>query len=444
MSVPNTLQDQVELLVGHPRAAAICGPLQGWYSWSGQAADVGRDRVQDRPFRDRIMDPPELLLRFLEDSSKTPSALLVRREVFSRVGGFEDSFRGLYEDQVFCAKLCLDSSVYVAGTCWYRYRQHPDSACSRATPQESAAARARFLEWLDTYVKGTAHSAAVTAAVRSEYVALRRRKTAAAPAVDFQQIARRMARALPSPAKRWLQWSLGRPQVPAVGRVRLGDLRRTRPLSRVWESDRGRPVDRHYIDGFLSVHAFDVRGVVLEIGDRSYTRRFGGDRVGRSEVLSLAPAKEGTIVGDLAAGTGIPTEAFDCIILTQTLHLIYDVQRATRTLYRILKPGGVVLATIPGISQVSRPDMLRSGDHWRFTSASAYRLFAEIFPRRYLTVQSHGNVLAAMAILQGLAAEELSPRELDVHDPDYEVILTVRAVKPRPSSGSMLRAASGS
>jgi SAM-dependent methyltransferase len=195
--------------------------------------------------------------------------------------------------------------------------------------------------------------------------------------------------------------------------------------------DRGLPIDRYYIERFLSAHASDVRGHVLEIGSDTYTHRFGRDRVIRSDVLFVAEGNpKATIVADLTSTNHIPSGIFDCILLTQTLQFIYDVRAALKTLYRILKPDGILLATFPGISQISRYDMDRWGDYWRFTSLSSRRLFEEVFPSALVAVEAHGNVLAALTFLHGLAVQELRPEELDFQDPDYEVLIAVRAVKP--------------
>ncbi len=202
------------------------------------------------------------------------------------------------------------------------------------------------------------------------------------------------------------------------------------PFSRIFGLDRGLPVDRYYITRFLSDHAKDVRGHVLEIAEDTYTRRFGGRRVTKSDVLSMEETSlQTTIVADLTAADHIPGNTFDCIICTETLHLIYDVRAAIHTLQRILKPNGVLLATFPGISQISRYDMERWGDHWRFTTLSARRLFEEVFPPDHLSVNAHGNVLVAAAYLYGVVTQELKREELDYHDPDYELEITVRAVK---------------
>lgn len=217
---------------------------------------------------------------------------------------------------------------------------------------------------------------------------------------------------------------------PPVGWVRFGSLRRLRPISPDWGMERGQPIDRFYIERFLTQHAADIQGRVLEIGDNSYTRAFGGERVTQSDVLHVAEDRpQVTIIGDLTNARHIPSDSFDCIILTQTIQAIYDVPAAIATAHRILKPGGVVLVTVPGISKISRYDMDRWGYYWSFTSASAHRLFAELFAPANVQVEAHGNVLAAIAFLHGLAAEELRQRELEAHDPDFEMLITIRAVK---------------
>ena len=213
--------------------------------------------------------------------------------------------------------------------------------------------------------------------------------------------------------------------------VRWGNLRRLTPVSPIFGLDRGQSIDRYYIERFLQKHNTDIRGCVLEIGDSTYTRRFGGQQVTCSEVLHVTsdnPAA--TVTGNLETAEGIPQERFDCVILTQTLPFIYEIRAAVANIYAALRPGGVLLATLSGISQISRYDMERWGDYWRFTSLSARRLFEEVFPPSNVTVEAHGNVLTSIAFLQGLASHELSRQELDFCDQDYEVSITLRAVKP--------------
>lgn len=214
--------------------------------------------------------------------------------------------------------------------------------------------------------------------------------------------------------------------------MEFGALRRLTPVSRVFGLDRGKPIDRHYIERFLSEHAADVRGRVLEFGADTYTRAHGGDGVSQADVLDVDPSNpKATIVADLTRGDQIPAGFFDCVICTQTLQMIYEVRPALAQLERILRPGGVLLVTSHGISQIARREGIDPwGEYWHFTSQSLRRLLAERFPEDNLRVEVYGNVLAATAYLQGLAAEELTGAELDHRDPDYELLIGVRARKP--------------
>ncbi len=212
-----------------------------------------------------------------------------------------------------------------------------------------------------------------------------------------------------------------------IGMVRLGDFDRTEPIDRAFGFWRGWPVDRHYIDGFIGRNAADIHGRVLEIKDSDYTLRFGRTAVEVAEVLDVDSQNQmATIIADLADAPGIPANQYDCIILTQTLHIIYDVAAAIATVKRILKPGGVVLATVPGITKIDRT----SPWFWSFTDTAVSRCFEASFPADHIVVENHGNVLAATAFLQGLALHELPVEVLDFVDPEYTVTVCVRAVKP--------------
>lgn len=225
---------------------------------------------------------------------------------------------------------------------------------------------------------------------------------------------------------------------PRVDRVRFGSLRRLTPISRSWGAERGQPIDRYYIDGFLQRHAQSnhgrpgaIRGRVLEIGDARYVERFGeSEAMEQVDILDPDPANPvATIRADLADASDVPADSFDCIICAQTLLLIYDVHSAVRTLHRILKPAGTLIVTVPGISQICGPEMKIWGDYWRFTALSLRRLLEEQFEPNAISVEAYGNVLSATAFLYGLAAEELDRSELDVVDPSYQLLIAATAVK---------------
>jgi SAM-dependent methyltransferase len=217
---------------------------------------------------------------------------------------------------------------------------------------------------------------------------------------------------------------------PPLGQVEFGDLRRLSPICADWGYSRGTAIDRYYIDRFVARHASDIRGRVLEVGTDEMTRRFGGGCVTHSDVLHVADSGPPvTIVADLTSGIGLASDLFDCAIVTQTLHFIYDVHAVIRTLHRILKPGGMVLLTVPGITKISPEDMGRWGQYWSFTSRAARCLFEEAFPPQCVSVEAAGNVLAATAFLWGIAAEELTAAELEHVDEYYETLVGVRAQK---------------
>lgn len=218
---------------------------------------------------------------------------------------------------------------------------------------------------------------------------------------------------------------------PPVGWVRFGQLRRLKPVTTDYGNSRGLEIDRYYIEKFLSDHAADIHGHVLEIKHNTYTLKYGGDRVTRSDVLHKVQGNpHATIVADLSNGDHLPSDTFDTIIFTQTLQFIYDIHSTVATLYRILRPGGILLATMSGMAQISREDFEMWGEYWRFTSLSACLLFEEVFPKENILVRSYGNVLAAISFLEGLAVEDIKRKELDSHDPNYEVLIAIRAQKP--------------
>jgi SAM-dependent methyltransferase len=222
---------------------------------------------------------------------------------------------------------------------------------------------------------------------------------------------------------------------PPVGEVDWGDLRRTRPFCSDFGTKRGLPVDRHYIESFLASAQDAIRGRTLEVGDDAYTRKFGGARVSASDVLHVHAANpKATIVADLQDAPGIPDASFDCIIFTQTLQFIARPEAAVATLFRILRPGGTLLVTVPGLTQIGNRSEWGSTWYWSFTERGLRRLLESEFGEGSVSSLVHGNVLAAVALLHGMAASELEDRELAETDSDYQVIIAARAVRsPEPA-----------
>jgi SAM-dependent methyltransferase len=225
--------------------------------------------------------------------------------------------------------------------------------------------------------------------------------------------------------------------VPAVGKFSFGDFWRLDPVSRDWGNDRGDPIDRFYIEAFLQRHCADIRGRILEAGGNTYTKRFGGDQVTQSDIVDVrAECKQATIIADLAKGDGIASDSFDCLILTQVLQYIFDVHAAIRTIERILKPGGTLLLTVPGISQIN----LWEDPSWSMTVTGVRRLLMERFPPESVSVESRGNVLTATAFLQGLSQQDIGDFAYQADDPHYPLTVLARAMKPAHKIGNATRA----
>ena len=228
----------------------------------------------------------------------------------------------------------------------------------------------------------------------------------------------------------------------ADGSIDWGDLRRADPVSRDWGYDRGIPVDRRYIEGFLASRSSDIRGVVLEVQEDDFARRFGGLRANRREVVDLDDSNpRATIVADLRAAVGVPDGSFDCIILTQTLHVIETAVPVVQECFRLLKPGGVLLATLPSASRVCL-EYGEDGDLWRVTPAGAQAIVGPVFGAGNVDVSTYGSVLTNVAFLHGLACSDITDEEFAANDPYHPLLVGVRAQK-EPHAARPSRRGSG-
>jgi hypothetical protein len=223
--------------------------------------------------------------------------------------------------------------------------------------------------------------------------------------------------------RRW--WRRNRPG----RRVRWGNLPRVAPLSRQSALDRGLPIDRYFITAFLQEHAADVRGDVMEMSRSGYTRTYGGDRVRSVAVVDIDPDNaQATLRCDLCEADSLPTEAYDCIVFTQTLHLLVELDVALRNLWGALRPGGVLLMTVPALS-CSTPI---GSDYWRFTPLGLDALLTRTLPADAdIVTNGRGNSIAAAAQIVAASVEDLGAHHLHPHDPAYPVVVEARVAKPQ-------------
>lgn len=208
----------------------------------------------------------------------------------------------------------------------------------------------------------------------------------------------------------------------------LFDQRAMRPTSEIFGIDRGQPIDRYYIEAFIAQHRHLITGDVLEVAANEYTRKFGDSAARSFELYTTPTALATAVVGDLTRPETLPNGRFNCFICTQTFNFIYELDAAVKGACHLLNEGGYLLATVGGVSQISRFDMDRWGDFWRLSSAACERLFSDNFSE--VTVISYGNLSAAVALLRGFSVEDLPSRSvLDEHDPNYQVIIGIVARK---------------
>lgn len=201
----------------------------------------------------------------------------------------------------------------------------------------------------------------------------------------------------------------------------LREMKRT-PLNYDFGFSRGTPIDRYYIDDFLNKNKSLIRGDVLEIAENTYTKKFGSlERVEHSWILHVDAQGKNIIHGDFETGEGIQPNSMDCIILTQTLPFMYHLESAVKNIYGMLKKDGSLLVTVAGLCQISRYDMDRWGDYWRFTDLSLRKLMESVAEPEKIDICTYGNVKSACALLYGAASEELAEEDLKYSDPDYQV-----------------------
>jgi glycosyltransferase involved in cell wall biosynthesis len=444
--LPGKLTEQVSMLEAMPNVGMLYGRTYLWYGWTGNPADAARDKLtQAARWLNRLYAPPELAIQFLENESLYPCtcSVLIRSDAIREVDGCDERFRLTHDDLVLFLKICMRYPVYVSERCWDRYRRHDNSTWARVQRSEDYRVgrpnriRKALLDWGENHMREVGLEGTSAWTVLQRELAPYRSALMWAPLRalsrmrwEGKQLAKQVARRLLSDETRgkvkrtFSHW-------PPRGAVRFGSLRRLRPISRWWGFDRGTPIDRHYIEDFLTQYRRDIHGHVLEIGEDRYATRFGGTAVRKLDILHVSETDpQATIVADLADPvSAIPSNTFDVVIVTQTIHLIYDIQACVRTLHRILRPGGVALVTVPGIGDARRDPASGAPVYWFLTPDSAECLFGDVFSPENVVSAARGNVLTATAFLYGVAAEELSGHELSYNDPEYPVSVSVRAVK---------------
>ena len=217
-------------------------------------------------------------------------------------------------------------------------------------------------------------------------------------------------------------------EIPA-GTFDFGDLHRFEPVSWNYGFSRGAPIDRFYIERFLSVTAREF----VVASSRWKSERIRINSAARKSLIlmcctCLQITLSATVVADLTDAPQIPSNHDHCLVLTRTLQYIDDTRAVLRTLHRILRPGGTVLATFPGLSRTSDP-LWSASWYWNFTSRSAKRLFGDVFNQAKLEVKGFGNLFVATAFLYGLVQADIPEEDFMHNDDGFEITIGVCARK---------------
>jgi len=438
--LPYALEVGLNCFASHPEATFVYGAYRN-------IDDAGRS-ISSKKYVGPSRSP---LLQFLEIGNfiGMHATVLYRRERLVAFDGFNESLRAC-EDYDLLMRIAKTDKVASHDVMVAEYRQHTANMSRNNYMMLDAALRA-----LNDNLSADAPPEQLEAAARGRvflrnhyavedvWAGLRRFPSAPLSGLVAMLTATSIApvsvaRALMQRSRRWLARRapgvlsriLGGPDWrPKFGRVWFGDYSRTEPISGVFGFDRGEPIDRYYIRSFLSENADAIGGRVLEVQDSGYTEDFGGTQVTHADVVDIDPTNSrATIRGNLELAGTLPDDAFDCIILTQTLHLMFDFRSTLANLSRALKPQGILLITVPGITPLDREESNHTW-HWSFTPHSIERLLREHFAPSHVATRAYGNVFAATSFLHGLSASEVARSKLDVTDNSFPVIVAARAAK---------------
>ncbi len=442
---PHALSEQLSMFDAYPTSAMVYAAAEWWYSWTGDAADRARDHVPDLLVAaDIVHRPPSLLPMFLDHSNVTPctGTVMVRRETAVAVGGFDERFAGLFDDQVFYAKIALQHDIVRSSETLLRYRQHPASLCA-THGDDLGRAREQYLAWLEGYARErTPGNEQLHLLIAERRTALQ--STSAPRATSGStlplRVARRVVRTvLPG---RLSNLVLDPPallgvlrRAPGLRTLRALQWRRTTPMYN--GGNVGTAIVRWYWNQFLERHQTAIAGRVLEIGDTGTVRRWGGSRVQSAEALDVtAHSPEVAIVADLSRAHDVAGERYDCFLVQFTMHVIADAEAALYHAIRLLKPGGRLLINFSCVDY-QFPEGLDMGTgavlwvHWCFTPVQVHNMLrrAGLTETDY-ELETCGNLLTRVAYQLNVQAEEMTREELEACDPGHPVLICVNAQRP--------------
>ena len=376
-----------------------------------------------------LHNPPDLLFDFIKESyhrSAGNSSVVIAREIILEaehlIGTADEK---ALEDQYLWSWMILKYPIFVSPEPLVRYRQWQGSTCATTKRLQIARKRAKHLEWLlgylTDYYQGVSKKSLIKQAER--YLLEAKIKSGSVlRTTDALIVWSKLDEVVKQRLKKAIRVFYVLLRVFTRFRLIIG----VRPLSYLWGSDRGLPIHRYYLEQFLHEFKNDIKGHCLEFAEDAYTSRYGGENVTKVDILHVDDDNpKATIVADLTRPNNIIAEQFDCIVCTHVLHLVTDVEKFIAELYRLLKPGGVLLIAVPQIC-TSDPN---ANELWRFTPNGLEALLVNVFDPDAVTIKTYGNSLTAAGEIRGMVSYEFSDGELSKTDAHFCVEVCARAVK---------------
>ena len=210
---------------------------------------------------------------------------------------------------------------------------------------------------------------------------------------------------------------------PKINTIDWGDLKRRFPLCNLFGFTRGIPIDRYYLDKFISEIRPQVTGTVLEVGGLLQNRElYQFSQATEYHTLDIAANPGVTQIGDVHDLAMFKPNSLDAVVIFNVLEHCHNPWIVVKNIYIWLKEGGKCFCMVPSAQRLH--DF--PGDYWRPLPDGMQQLFQD-FRQRKLYV--YGNPMTVIASFMGISAQELSHEELNDFHPDYPVTTCMVARK---------------
>jgi SAM-dependent methyltransferase len=127
-----------------------------------------------------------------------------------------------------------------------------------------------------------------------------------------------------------------------------------------------------------------------------------------SSVVDIDAAnRQATLIANLNQASALPGESFDCIILTEVLHLLTSPDTCLRSCHEALREEGTLLITVPALKRLNQRTRARTTSATRQPASSSCSAAAGLGPS-----PSPGTATCAPAwpSWRATSARKLAPR----------------------------------